>query len=58
MIVTNILLPAGPVPVLTHLLSRKELTPHEVAINACEVLFGGVDTVSHTMYMKLVKAIY
>lgn len=34
----------GPVPVLTHLLSRKELTPHEVTINACEVLFGGVDT--------------
>jgi hypothetical protein len=33
------------VPVLTYLLAKKEITPHEINISAIDMFAGGVDTV-------------
>lgn len=39
-------MPFTAVPILTHLLAKKEMTLHEVQISATEPFMAGVDTVS------------
>ncbi|XP_001637471.3 cytochrome P450 10 [Nematostella vectensis] len=41
------------VPILTYMMAKKELSPHEINISAIEMFMAGVDTTSNTMVWSL-----